>query len=399
MGRGPGVRAVGGAIQIDFTYRGRRRRERLRIEPTKSNLKFAAQLKARIEHEIALGTFDYAKTFPGSKHAVTLARDVGAVTLVKDLIRDWLRIIEPEVERETFSKYWDDARAWQAGEIGKRPIGAVRRDEVRQRLGELKLSVKRLNNLLIPLRGAFKLATERGVIAENPILGLELRRPATLDEDEDIDPFTPEEIAKLDGAPLGEMWSFWAATGLRTGELIALRWEDVEQGRLRVVRARRQGREKAPKTRAGVRHVRLLPPALLALRRVPRVSESVFVNPNTGRPFHSDKPVRELFGRVCAQLGVRYRYPYQLRHTFASLSLSVGENPLWVARQMGHKDPTTVLRVYARYVPTVDPEAGQKFAALWQPDGTSGRQWLVDMVPVEGLEPPKPPEADPGTLN
>jgi integrase len=399
MGRGPGVRAVGGAIQVDFTYRGRRCRERLRLEPTKSNLKYAEQLKARIEHEIALGTFDYAKYFPGSKHARTLTRDAGAVVLVKDLIGDWLKIIEAEVEPETFRKYSDDAQAWQNGEIGKRPIGAVRRDEVRLRLGELKLSRKRLNNLLIPLRGAFKLATERGQIATNPIRGLELKRPAAIDEDDDIDPFTPAEIAVLDAGPLGELWSFWAATGLRTGEIIALRWTDVEQGRLRVARARRQGREKAPKTRAGLRYVRLLPPALLALRRVPKVSESVFVNPNTGEPFHSDKPIRELFGRVCAQLGVRYRYPYQLRHTFASLSLSVGENPLWVAKQMGHKDPTLVLRVYARYVPTVDPEAGQKFAALWQPDGTSGRKWLKGMVPVEGIEPPQPPKADPDILN
>lgn len=306
---------------------------------------------------------------------------------------------------ETYGKYVLDAAVWQE-KLKDRAIGTVRRDEVRQLLGELTLSRKRLNNLLIPLRGAFRLALERNVIRTNPIRGLELRRPVALEEDVDLDPFTPAELALLRAGVLGEMWEFWAATGLRTGELIALRWDDIEVGRMRIARARRQGREKAPKTRAGVRYVRLLPPALLALKRVPRVHESVFVNPNTGDPFHSDKPVRELFGRVCAAVGVRYRYPYQLRHTYASWSLSAGENPLWVAQQMGHRDVTMVLRVYGRYIPSVDPEAGQKLSALWQPGSTSGSRPLGSLgidrgfvVPVEGLEPPQPLESDSGKLN
>lgn len=57
---------------------------------------------------------------------------------------------------------------------------------------------------------------------------------------------------------------------------------------------------------------------------------------------------------------MRYRYPYQLRHTFASWALSSGENPLWVARQMGHKDVSMVLRVYGRYIPEMDPLAGTR---------------------------------------
>lgn len=44
--------------------------------------------------------------------------------------------------------------------------------------------------------------------------------------------------------------------------------------------------------------------------------------------------------RALRKAGVRYRYPYQMRHTFASQALSAGENAMWVARQMGHRDWT-----------------------------------------------------------
>ena len=42
---------------------------------------------------------------------------------------------------------------------------------------------------------------------------------------------------------------------------------------------------------------------------------------------------------VLKRLGVRYRPPYQMRHTFATLAISVGENINWVARMLGHKSP------------------------------------------------------------
>ena len=58
---------------------------------------------------------------------------------------------------------------------------------------------------------------------------------------------------------------------------------------------------------------------------------------------------------VARRGGVRYRKPYQTRHTYASMMLSAGEHPMWVARQMGHANATITLKTYARWM----PEAGQ----------------------------------------
>ena len=48
--------------------------------------------------------------------------------------------------------------------------------------------------------------------------------------------------------------------------------------------------------------------------------------------------------------GVRYRVPYQTRHTYASTMLQVGEDLEYVAKQMGHEDSTTTLKYYARFI-------------------------------------------------
>ncbi len=64
-----GVEIHGSNLRITFMWRRRRCRESLGLPITKANIKYAAQLRAAILHEIKLGTFDYARHFPDSKHA------------------------------------------------------------------------------------------------------------------------------------------------------------------------------------------------------------------------------------------------------------------------------------------------------------------------------------------
>src|SRR5687768_12337477 len=115
MGRGPGIRVVGeDSIQIDFRWRGERRRERLRLAPTQANLKFAARFKAVIEHEIATGTFDYAKHFPKSKRA-----RVSVGVPLKQAMLAYIDSLGSELEPETLRKYRLDAETvarWFPGE-------------------------------------------------------------------------------------------------------------------------------------------------------------------------------------------------------------------------------------------------------------------------------------------
>jgi integrase len=134
--------------------------------------------------------------------------------------------------------------------------------------------------------------------------------------------------------------------------------------------------EEGTKTESGLREVKLLPPALhaLTLQKAHTFLKGaeIFQHPKSGERWTGDKAIREsMWGPALKRCGVRYRKPYQTRHTYASMMLMAGENPLWVARQMGHKDPSLTLKRYARWISSDMPDAGNKAVAAWSQLGHS----------------------------
>nr|WP_309477333.1 tyrosine-type recombinase/integrase [Nitrosomonas supralitoralis] len=70
------------------------------------------------------------------------------------------------------------------------------------------------------------------------------------------------------------------------------------------------------------------------------------------QPWKSNQPIRKnVWILALKKAGIKYRNPYQTRHTFASTLLSRGKNPLWVAQQMGHKDWGQIIKIYGRWIP------------------------------------------------
>ena len=92
----------------------------------------------------------------------------------------------------------------------------------------------------------------------------------------------------------------------------------------------------------------------------------IFQNPQTEKRWAGDQSIRKtLWTWALKRGGVRYRKPYQTRHTYASMMLSSGEHPMWVAKQMGHKDWTMIARVYGRWMPDADAGAGSRAEAVF----------------------------------
>jgi integrase len=172
-------------------------------------------------------------------------------------------------------------------------------------------------------------------------------------------------------------FAFW--TGLRTSELVALDWSDIDwvRGVVIVSRAMTQGMEEpedGTKTDAGWREVKLLPPALRALQAQKAFTflkgSEVFQHPRTKERWTGDKAIREsMWIPALKRAGVRYRKPYQTRHTYASMMLMAGENPMWVAKQMGHTDWSLTAKRYARWIPSDMPDAGSKAVERWSTSG------------------------------
>lgn len=374
--RKSGVSATTGtSIGIDFYYRGTRCRERIKLPPTARNLAYANNLLGQIKTEIAKGTFEYRAHFPDSPRAKLFAPPAGRLDMA-DLLAAWYQRKQRELEKSTLDGYRKIVDNVLVPAIGKIIVMDLTRQHVVALVDGLgDVSNKRRNNVLGPLRGALDDAVHDGLLAASPLTGLRFKRRAKPREEDDIDPFTPEEVnAFLESCPdpqLSNMLRFWVGAGLRTSEVIALQWADVDlaAGQLRIRRAFVEGEMKAPKTRAGERIVDLLPMAAQALRdqrqHTQLADKEVFQNPLKRQAWEHDQQIRNQFRRLLATANVRYRYPYQLRHTFASLSLSAGENVMWVAKQMGHKDWTVTARKYARWIKDAARDAGNKFSALW----------------------------------
>lgn len=177
---------------------------------------------------------------------------------------------------------------------------------------------------------------------------------------------------------------FASWTGMRTSELVALDWTDVDFVRGVVVVSRpmtQQSKEaEVTKTDAGNREVKLLAGALEALVAQKQFTwlsgTEIFQNPQTMRRWAGDQPIRKtLWTLALKKGGIRYRYPYRTRHTYASMMLSAGEHPMWVARQMRHADWTMIARVYCKWMPDADALAGTRaeeiFGGVRQTERTS----------------------------
>jgi integrase len=283
----------------------------------------------------------------------------------------------------------------------KRPL---LKDWLKDYAAKHKPTNKRLGNIQSVLRKALQDAVEDERIEVNPMDGWAYTRVEEVkddDGDDDIDPFVPEDIAailsKCKERQERNLFEFAFWTGLRTSELCALQWRDVDwnAGTVRVRRAATRAARAAdvkegPKSKAGRRDVKLLPPALAALKAQKPFSfllegGDVFLNPRTGKPWSGDQVIRGAWVRVLKLAGVRYRNPYQTRHTFASMMLSAGEHPMWVAKQMGHKDWTMIGRIYGRWMPHANPNAGAQAVALFATKSRGNVTADGDQIVTEGV--------------
>ena len=91
------------------------------------------------------------------------------------------------------------------------------------------------------------------------------------------------------------------------------------------------------------------------------------------RPIDQELFRQKVWEPVLKRLEVRYRPPYQMRHTFATLAISVGENINWVAKMLGHKSPVVTLEKYNRFVPNLTRTDGKALLAA----GLTGERFPV----------------------
>jgi integrase len=360
-------------------FRGVRCRERIALKPTTANLKRAENHRAAIVYAISTGAFDYRTTFPDSPRALQFAARKGEVETVADYLERWLDDQKKHVKTSTYNGYRKIVLHQLIPWFGKNRLAELRRRTIKEKLDAHVASNKTLANIQSVLRKSLSDAVDEELIEVNPLFGWRYKNKAAPKAEDDIDPFSVDEQARILEHLSGQgrnviQFALW--TGLRTSEYVALNWGDIdwERGVVTISKALTQHSSEAetPKTSAGNREVKLLPAALKALSQQKSFTwlkgAEVFQNPNTNERWTGDQPIRKtLWQHALKRAGVRYRKPYQTRHTYASMMLTAGEHPMWVASQMGHADWTMIARVYGRWMPDADPSAGSKAALLFAP--------------------------------
>ena len=228
------------------------------------------------------------------------------------------------------------------------------------------LSAKTVRNIHQILSSALKLAQEQRIILSNPAEGcalpkVEHREMKTLPV-EQLQSFLRE--ARESG--VFELYYLELATGLRRGELLGLKWEDIdlERGDLRVKRqvARINGAvtESPLKTKNAYRTLPLARDTIDVLNQQKKKVGScpwVFPSP-TGGPMSPDS-VLHMLHRVLKRAGLsRVRF-YDLRHTFATLALQNGVDVKTVSGMLGHYSAGFTLDTYAHVTTAAQKEAAR----------------------------------------
>ena len=287
----------------------------------------------------------------------------------------------PEIDIEAVDEY----RQFKVAEAESRAAAIERGRPKRNLHGQIlrPLAPSTINRTIGFLQWVLSIALEYGYVTHNAAAGkrrrLRARRPAPvhLDTAAQIEALL-EAAAALDRdvrQRCGEREAIVATlvfAGPRANELCGLRWRDVDlaAGRLFIGRS---------KTDAGLREIKMLPLLrdLLASHKAaahPGGPEDLVFPSETGTSRDPEnlrsRILAPTFKRADELLVSRGLVPlpkglttHKLRHTFASILIACGEDPISLMRQIGHTDPTFTLRVYTHLM-SRDPDERARLKAL-----------------------------------
>ena len=270
-------------------------------------------------------------------------------------------------------------------------------EKLRDKLRDAKYAHRTINRILWIIGSVFRLAIKRGQYSKNPVDSVERAvQPARELKPDDatfglgtdaIDPdsvLNPKEIQTLlrEANPGFERTLFETAylTGAREGELLALRWTDLElpkdgAGKMAIRRslswARPQGEEIRPryfppKTKAGRRTISI--PALLVaeLKRWKLqcpISEDGLVFPTAdGKPMPRAKMLQTRFYPALSRAKLRRVTFHTLRHSCASAMIASGAPITEVQHRLGHSNPAITLLVYSHFLKHAESDVADRLA-------------------------------------
>lgn len=379
------INARGGNLFFDFRYQGKRCREYTRLPDTPANRKRMQRVMDKLDAEMALGQFDYLKYFPGSHNAAKFAASASAevkevqpaTPLYRDFAELWYVENEPLWRRSHRATIRSTLDRHLVPEFGHQSVADITKADClafRARLAKLPgrgdhetLAAKTINRIIQMHGQVLGEAAERYDFI-NPVDRIKrLKQPKV-----DIHPFSLGEVQTMIQTVRADYRNYLITrlfTGLRSGEINGLQWRyvDFERRQILVRETLVRGEKEYTKTDGSQREVSMSQPVYEALQAQHAATGGlagfVFCNRN-GEPIDLDNFTNRVWYPLLRHLELEKRRPYQTRHTAATLWLASGENPEWVARQLGHANTEMLFKTYSRYVPNLTRSDGAAMERL-----------------------------------
>lgn len=304
-----------------------------------------------------------------------------------EYLQAWISDAKPGLRDRTRASYRWVLERYIIPPLGGRRMDQLRPGEIQKvyaDMGAKGLSSRTIRYTHAILSSALAQAVKWGYLARNPADVVEL--PAK--ERKEMKALSPAEAAAFLRVAESDRWAaLWVVlvtTGLRPGEALALKWEDIDWAGRRLgiqrVLVRQDGKGWSlaePKTDKSRRTV-TLPESVLASLQRHRIRQAeeklragatykdhhlVFAN-QLGGPLDYRVVMRRHFRRLLENAGLPPIRPYDLRHTCATLLLAAGEHPKVVSERLGHSSTVMTMDVYSHVLPDMQQASAEKLERL-----------------------------------
>ena len=384
---------VSNKLFFDFRFNGHRCREYTNLQNTKANMSKLVSILRKIDAEIEKGTFNYSDYFPNSKNLkyfglctdlsapvqasqLNLSEAKGSTPIFDEFADTWVSENEISWRRSNQRTQLGIIDGHLKPAFGDSEVSQITKAEIlafRSSLAKVPgrksntLSPKRINAIMTPLRQILNEAADRYEF-NTPFRNIKpLKVPKS-----DVEPFTLKEVDSILKTVRKDFQNYYTVrfyTGMRTGEIDGLKWEYIDfEKRLILIRETIvSGLMDYTKNDSSQREIKMSQRVYEALKAqkelTANLSEYVFCN-KEGKPIEHNNITKRVWYPLLRHLGLKQRRPYQSRHTTATLWLASGENPEWIARQMGHSNTEMLFKVYSRFIPNLTRQDGSAFENL-----------------------------------
>lgn len=281
-------------------------------------------------------------------------------------------ILEAHCEQRkenTYIRYLNVFKKYIVSRIGYLEVAEIKPKNAREIFANFNdISATNKSIVLNLLKLIFTHAVIDGLVSANPFLYLKCSTQRVIKEDRNK-PFSMQEmkqiLSKCDNALL-QLYLFIAFfTGMRPNEILALNVKDIDLslGNIYVNKSVSHNKLCTTKTNAP-RYVEITTTLKHYLTSVLK-DKSGYIFLDNKKGFINEKRIAYNFKKLLKKLDIQNNTLYSTRHTFASLMLQNGEDMHWVSKQLGHKDLSTTLQYYVKYIKQ-DKERGQEFNRAFQ---------------------------------